>query len=193
MLKLITLSLATFLTLNSYALGNGGIRLGNGIVRITPVVTYEQQQKNYPTSHTKNVLSYGVGIEIGPPAFSIEIRGTQSDDTSDYTSPNEKVEEKIQKLSLGLKSYVALNSVFRFYFRAGAQGKKIEQTITDKSTLLSTTTKSAFYVDPYAGTGININLANVFSMNLGINATLSDYPNDGKIEYSTTFGLGMGF
>lgn len=191
MLKLLVLFLSTIFVFNSYAVGGAGIRMGNGMVRVTPLVTYEQVQKNYPTPHTKNVLSYGVGVEIGPPIFNVDLRGSQSDDTSDYT--DEEVKETTQKLSVGLQSSYALNSVFRFFLRGGAQGKKTKQKITNKTTLVTTTSESAFYVDPYVGTGIRISASNIFSMSLGVNAIFSDYPNKGKVEYQTTLAIGVGF
>ncbi len=190
MFKLITLFTVLFISTQTYAI-RGGVSLGSGLIRLSPIVSYDQVQRNYPTPHTSNVLSYGLGIELGPRAFTIEIQGTQSEDTSTYSETNTTIKETIQKISLGIKSYFGLKSMLNFYLRGGAQGKKIKNEITQNGTTASD--ESAMYVDPYVGAGLRIRMAKFFSLSLGITAVFTDYPNKGETEYQSTVGVGIGF
>ena len=81
--------------------------------------------------------------------------------------------------------------MLQFYLRAGAQGKEVTTDTTESG--VTTTDKSAFYVDPYVGTGLNIAMASMLNLSLGLTAVFSDYPNKGKIEYQTNFGFGLRF
>ncbi len=188
MLKLLILLPITFYSLSSLAISVGtGSSLG--MLRISPVIGYEQVQKNYPTPHTSNRLFYGLGVEVGPRAFSIEMQATQGKDSESYSGI--EIDETTTKLSLGLKSSMSASSFLNFYFRTGAQGKTSERVTTEAG--VSTTEKSAFYVDPYVGTGVNIAVANALTMSVGLTAVFTDYPNEGKIEYQTNLGFGLRF
>lgn len=188
MLKILILLPFTLYSLSAYSLSVGTGAL-SGMFRITPVVGYEQVQKNYPTPHTVNRFYYGVGIEAGPRLLSVELQATQGEDTESYSGTD--IKETTKKASLGIKSYFALASMLQFYFRAGAQGKDVTTDTTVSG--VTTTEKSAFYVDPYVGTGLTVSLASMLNLSLGLTAVFSDYPNKGKIEYQTSFGFGLRF
>ncbi len=98
---------------------------------------------------------------------------------------------------LGVRSYPIASQYFGLFVRAGARAK--QETLKIKESGDGRTEELPVYIDPYAGAGLTVALANNFALNAG--ATLvangsSDADSEDRydVQYtlSATFRMGNG-
>lgn len=153
---------------------------------IEPIIGYELQRKTDP-DRSKLVLTYGARVVAGYKILAAEGEYTQGKSDEFFSNTNTQIEEKSEKIRLGLRSTFSLGSMLDWFLRGGAEAQKINRTTTISG--VSTSTESPSKVYPYIGTGLSLALGSTFSLNGSIIATLKDTSDMKKNEYTTTFGL----
>jgi hypothetical protein len=163
-------------------------------LKITPIVGFERVQKFVPSPHMKTRLIYGAQAVYALPFGAAEAEYTHGQDNSiDLSvSPNVSYKDVEDKIKLGLRG-TANYGFLSTYLRGGAQGRQNKQTKTVSGTSTTSTTLSK--VQPYLGTGVEINLLNVFSLNADITAVYAKTsdPNLSPYEISPSLGFSLKF
>ncbi|PIP91234.1 MAG: hypothetical protein COW01_06175 [Bdellovibrionales bacterium CG12_big_fil_rev_8_21_14_0_65_38_15] len=160
-----------------------------GYLKIEPVVGFESVQKIEPTPHSKTRFIYGIRMNYGPPILSAEAEVTQGKDKENFPDRNLALEETVTNAMLGVRSSFHFGNFMQWYLRLGGHGRKSEFIRTENS--ISTTREPALYLSPYAGTGLNINLLNAFSLNAGYTVIFTGKPKGSDREYQTTLGFSV--
>lgn len=164
---------------------------GSMSVRFEPLYGVEHTQNRYPEPARFTTRTFfGARVLAGVPLLSAELEATQANDRRDYPSDNQKVEDQVQRAMLGVRSTYALGSFLGFYLRAGARGTKQKTTITDTTNDTKVVKEPPIGWDPYAGTGLQLAVANNLALSAG--ATWI-FPDEGKPDVQYTFGFTVKF
>lgn len=148
----------------------------------TRLVRYPEPSR-YVTSAT-----YGARVLYGTTLLSGEAEYTASKSRNDYPSANQKVDDSVERASLGLRSTFALTSFLGFYLRAGGRASQGETIITTNG--VEETKKNPLRVDPYAGTGLQLALGSNLAVNAGV-TMIRNFENKYDAQY--TLGLSARF
>lgn len=159
--------------------------------KFEPIYGIEHSEVIYPEP-ARFVTRSTVGARIlyGVPLLSGELEYTQGNSRRDYPASNQKVEDSVQRGMVGLRSTVGFGKWIGAFFRAGARLSKEKTTITDTSTNIVTIKEPPISFDPYAGTGLQIAIANNFALNAGATIIFThEFPPKGKYDVQYTFGF----
>ena len=160
-------------------------------VRFEPLYGVEHTQNRYPEPARYSTRTFfGLRVLAGVPLLSAELEGTQSNSRRDYPGDNQKVEDEVQRAMLGLRSTFAIASYLAFYLRAGARATQEKTTITDTLTDEKEVKEPPLYFDPYAGTGLQISLANNLALSAGATWV---FTGSGRPDVQYTFGFTVKF
>jgi hypothetical protein len=157
---------------------------------IEPIVGYEFQKKDNP-ARTKAVFTYGARVIAGYKILSAEGEYTQGKSDEFFGDTGTRIEEKTEKARLGLRSTYSLGSFLDWFLRGGAEGQRRNTRRTVGG--VATENDSPAKVFPYVGTGVSLFLARQLALNASVVATVKDLNDLGQTEYSTSFGLSIGF
>jgi hypothetical protein len=160
-------------------------------VQIEPLYGVERSQRFYPEP-ARFVTKTFVGIRAlyGVDLLSAEFELAQSQNTETFPTQDLTVKYTEQRAMLGVRSYLINSNVIGWFARLGARAKQTQRDITE--TGVDRTEKDALQFDPYAGTGLTIRLADVFSLNAG--ATLVyNRNNDPSNQYDTQYTFSFTF
>lgn len=162
-----------------------------GLVRIEPVISAEREQRFYPTEHTQDSLLYGGRLLIGPQSLKLESEYLIGHDSESFPDENLQVKTDTERMKIGLQSGFSLGKFFSWFLRGGMQGKrsKTKTVHTDDDT--TENKSSAFYADPYLGTGFRFHLLQNVSAAGDITAIFSDRPNKGDRDYQASLGFSI--
>lgn len=155
---------------------------------IEPIIGYELQRKDNP-ERSKLVLIYGARVIAGYKILSAEGEYTQGK-SDEMFSTGTRVEEKSEKIRLGLRSTFEIGSMLDWFLRGGAEAQKLNRTTTISGIATQSETPSKVY--PYIGTGLSIALGSTLSLNAGVTATVKDLEDMNQNEYTTTLGIKIG-
>lgn len=160
---------------------------------ITPIVGLERVQKFQPTTSMKTRAIYGARLIYKFPISALETEYTHAQDTSSDTTTNTSYKDSEDKLRVGLRGGFTLSNFMSSYLRGGAQYRKNTQTKTVGSATSTEDTSSK--VQPYVGTGIDINLGRFLSVSADILATYTptNDPNLKDYEIQPSLGLNLKF
>jgi hypothetical protein len=128
--------------------------------------------------------TYGVRFIFGVTALAAEAEVTEAQSRKDYPSIDQKVEDKSQRASLGLRSTIPFGRFLGLYFRAGGRGTQGDTKVTTGG--VSETHNNPLRVDPYAGAGLQL----AFASNLALNAGVTMIRNS-EHEYDSQYTLGL--
>jgi hypothetical protein len=128
--------------------------------------------------------TYGARFIFGVTALAAEAEVTEAQSRKDYPSIDQKVEDKSQRLSLGLRSTLALGRFMGFYVRAGARAAQGATKVTTAG--VSETHDNPLKVDPYAGTGLQLAIASNLALNAGVTMI-----RNGEDKYDSQYTLGL--
>ena len=157
---------------------------------IEPIVGYDFQRKDNPT-RTKMVLSYGVRVIAGYKILSGEGEYTIGNSDELFSDTNTRIEEKTEKIRLGLRSTYTIGDLLDWYLRGGAEAQKKHTKTTLAGVLTENDSPSKVY--PYVGSGVTIHVATQFALNASVLATIKDLNDMKKNEYSTSLGVQLNF
>lgn len=182
MKQFIILFIAIILLQNAEAAGESKLTFEPLYGVETRLVRYPEPAR-YVTSAT-----YGARVLYGVTLLSGEAEYTASKSRKDYSSTDQKVEDSVERASLGLRSTIPITSFMGFYFRAGGRASQGETKITTAG--VSETKENPLRIDPYAGTGLQI----AFGSNLALNAGVTMIRNfENKYDAQYTLGLSAKF
>lgn len=156
---------------------------------ITPIVGLERVQKLLPTPSMKTRAILGVTAIYKLPITALEAEYTHGQDTSTEAATNTSYKDEADKLKLGLRGQFDIGTILSSYLRGGAQVKKSKTTRSVSGT--SSTTTSTTKVNPYAGTGVAIHLAQFFSLNADITAVYTPTSTAGLKDYELQPSIGF--
>jgi len=135
-------------------------------LKIEPVYGFERTQRQLPEPASYITRTYlGMRAVYGTSLLSGELEVGQSIYKDEAPSQNLTVDTTMQRAMLGIRTYPIRSNIVGIFFRAGGRAQKETREITENGT--KTTTESPLNLDPYAGTGITIALANAFALNAG--------------------------
>lgn len=158
-------------------------------LKIEPVYGFERNLRAYPKpSRYKTENFLGLRLKYGVQALSFEFEVNQAQSSESFTDTNEEVDYKTESVLTGLRFTPLRTKVISIFGRLGARAKR--QTTTVDKGGASTTETSPINLDPYAGTGLSINIINVFSLNAGVTLIYNrDAEESEKYDSRVTFGV----
>ena len=150
-----------------------------------PIYGVETRLVRYPepARYTTDAV-YGARILYGVTLLSGEAEYTTTMSRKDYPSQNMKVEDKVERASLGLRSTFPMSQYIGAYIRAGGRASQGESVITTNG--VSETKDNPLRIDPYAGAGLQLAFHSNFALNAG--ATLI---RNSENKYDTQYTLGL--
>lgn len=163
----------------------------NFSIKFEPLYGVEHSANRYPEPARYSTKTFfGLRVLAGVTLLSLELEGNQSNGRRDYPSDNQKVEDQVQRVLVGLRSTVPTTDWLAIFARAGARGSKEKTIITDTSTGNKETKEPPLQWAPYAGTGIQIALSNIIAASAGATWIFTDH---GKPDVQYTAGLTLKF
>lgn len=160
---------------------------GAGETRLTlePLYGIETRLVQYPSPGRYSTSAfYGARFLYGTTLLSAEAEYTSTSSREDYPSANQKVEDRVERASLGVRTTLPMTTFMGVYFRAGGRASQGESVITTAGN--SETKKNPLRLDPYAGAGIQV----VLLSNLAINASATLIRNS-ENEFDAQYALGL--
>jgi hypothetical protein len=127
---------------------------------------------------------YGARALYGITLLSGELEVTEAQSRKDYSSTDQKVFDKSQRASLGIRSTQALGKFFGIYVRLGGRASQGKTEVTTAG--VTETIDNPLRVDPYAGAGLQF----AFASNLALNAGVTLIRN-GESKYDSQYTLGF--
>jgi hypothetical protein len=131
---------------------------------------------------------YGARVLYGVTLLSGELEYTEAFSNKSYPGSDQKVEDRSQRLSVGLRTTIPMSQYIGIFFRAGGRATQGESKVTIAD--VSETHKDPLHVDPYAGAGLQLAFHSNFALNAG--ATMIQNA-EGKYDSQYTLGLTVRF
>ena len=154
-----------------------------------PIYGVETRLVRYPEpARYSTDAVYGARVLYGMTILSGEAEYTTTKSRKDYSSTDTKVEDSVERLSLGLRTTFPVSQFIGAYFRAGGRaqrGETVIETAGDKETK-----DNPLRIDPYAGAGLQLAFHSNFALNAG--ATMIRNAED-KYDAQYTLGLSAKF
>ena len=158
-------------------------------LKIEPVYGFERtlQAEPKPARYRTDIF-LGVRATYGNDLIAGELEVNQSNSENEINDV--KVKTQNQNLLAGLRLVPLSGKFYNYYLRGGMRARQGTTEITQNGETNKTTTGTQ--LDPYAGTGLIINLAGVLSLNAS--ATLVYNRNaETDEQYDTQYALGFSF
>lgn len=170
-----------FLSLNSLA--------QESKLTFEPIYGVETRLVRYPepARYTTDAV-YGLRLTYGVTALSGEAEYTTTKSRKDYPSQDQKVEDSVERASLGVRTTLPMSSFLGFYVRAGGRASQGESKITTAG--VTETKKNPLRVDPYAGAGLQLAFHSNFALNAGVTMIRNA---ENKYDAQYTLGLSARF
>lgn len=163
----------------------------NFSIKFEPLYGVEHSANRYPEPARYSTKTFfGLRVLAGVTLLSAEVEGNQTNGRRDYPSDNQKTEDQIQRLLVGLRSTIPTTQWLGIFGRAGVRASKEKTTITDTSTGDKETKEPPLQWDPYAGAGIQIAISNLVAASAGATWVFTDH---GKPDVQYTAGLTLKF
>lgn len=128
--------------------------------------------------------TYGARVLYGTNPLSFESEYTEAQSRKDYPSEDMKVEDKAQRLSVGLRSTLALGNYLGVYVRAGGRATQGNTKVTTAG--VAENHDNPLHVDPYAGAGVQLAFATNFALNAGVTMI-----RNAEDKYDAQYTLGL--
>jgi len=126
-------------------------------LKIEPIYGIERVQREFPLpARTQTTTFLGLRALYGTSIWT-------SNET--FSNNNLDVTYIDRKALLGFRTYPLTSKAFGLFLRFGIRAQKNKREIKENGA--SRTEEDALVIDPYAGTGLSIVLANNFSLNAG--------------------------
>lgn len=128
--------------------------------------------------------TYGARAIYGSTPLSGELEYTEAVSSNTYPSIDQKVEDKAQRLGLGVRSTLPLGEFIGLYVRFGGRATQGESKVTTAG--VSEVIKNPLRLDPYAGGGIQVAFTNILAVNAGVTLI-----RNGENKYDSQYTLGL--
>jgi hypothetical protein len=156
-------------------------------VTIEPIVGYNFSHSDTPTPHFISMLIYGARVTAGHKLLAAEGEFTRGSSNEGFTNPTQTVTTTKDNVKLGLRSSPPLTSWMSILARAGGQASR--QKIETNQSGTSTTENGTWEIRPYAGTGLQISLAQNFSLAAEATYVFNDLKDWSRNDIQTTLSL----
>ncbi len=162
-------------------------------LQIEPVYGFERSYQHTPKpGRYRTEVFTGIKGTYGTEIIAGELELNQGSTTyqtgTDSTGLTD-VKTNTQNLLIGLKLVPFIGEYYNINFRGGLRGRKETREITFNGD--STTKSDGVQWDPYAGTGVSLNFASLFSLNASATLIYNREAEEGE-KYDTRFTLGAG-
>lgn len=148
-----------FFILILYSFSTGLHAIG---LKVEPVYGFERTfQQNPKPSRYKTETFLGMRAVYGHEYFAGELELNQAN--SAYSVGEVSTKTNTQNVLVGLRLVPFNKDFYNIFLRGGMRAKKESREITQNGS--SSTSADAIQYDPYAGSGISINFAGLFSLN----------------------------
>ena len=152
---------------------------------LEPIVGMETVLVRYPEPPSYLTrATYGARVLYGTTPLSLELEYTEAQSRKDYTDSDQKVFDKSQRASVGIRSSYGLGNYLGIYGRLGGRAAQGKTEITTGS--LTETKNNPLEVQPYAGAGVQLAFSSIMAINAGV--TLIRNSED---KYDSQFTLGL--
>jgi hypothetical protein len=179
--QIIYLASALFLSLGAFA--------ADAKFTLEPLYGMETVLVRYPDPpRYVTRATYGARVLYGVTLLSGELEYTEAFSNKSYPGSDQKVEDRSQRLSVGLRTTIPMSQYIGIYLRAGGRATQGESKVTIAD--VTETHKDPLHVDPYAGAGLQLAFSSNFALNAG--ATLIQNA-EGKYDSQYTLGLTVRF
>ena len=161
-------------------------------VKFEPLYGVEHTTNRYPEPPRSTTRTFfGLRVLAGVPLLALEVEATSAQDTRNYASTQQKVEDKVTRGLVGIRTTVPATSWFATFARAGARGTIQKTTITNTATGVKEEKDPPLDWDPYAGAGIQVSIGPLAAVSAGATWFFIDNgPAD--VQYSLGFTLKFG-
>jgi hypothetical protein len=132
--------------------------------------------------------TYGGRALYGITPLSAELEYLRSQSRKDYPNENLRVNDSVERASIGIRSTIPTGRFLAVYFRAGGRASRGETELIDNG--VSEIRSNPLRIDPYAGAGLQLGLFQYLALNAG--ATLFRV-SDNQYETQYTLGLSLRF
>lgn len=150
-----------------------------------PIIGMETVMVRYPEP-SKYVTrgTYGARLLYGTTPLSGELEVTEAQSRNDYPGIDQKVFDKSQRASLGIRSTLPLGTYLGIYGRLGGRASQGKTEVTTAG--VTETKDNPLRIDPYAGAGLQLAFSSNFALNAGV--TLIRNAED---KYDSQYTLGL--
>ena len=128
--------------------------------------------------------TFGARVLYGVTLLSGELEYTEAHSNESYPGSNQKVEDKSQRLGVGIRSTVAIGNSLGIYARLGGRATQGNSKVTTAG--VSENHEDPLHVNPYAGAGLQFAFASSLALNAGV--TMIQNAED-KYDKQYTLGL----
>lgn len=150
-----------------------------------PIYGIENSMIRYPEpSHYVTRAHYGVRFTYGSDLLSGEGEYSEAKSRDDYPGLDQKVVDTSNRLSLGARSNLNLTKILSIFLRGGLRASKGQTVVTTAG--IDNHVENPLRLDPYAGAGLQVSIANNFNLNAG--ATLI---RNSANQFDTQYTLGL--
>lgn len=157
-------------------------------LKIEPVYGVERTQRLYPEPARYRTSTFlGLRALYGKPIFSFEAEINQSTSKEEFSTDDLKVEYVDKKALIGFRTYPLTSQIFGLFLRFGGRAQKNERIIEENGE--SRTESDALTLDPYAGTGLTVAIANNFSLNAGATLIYNKNAESESEKYDTRYSF----
>lgn len=157
-------------------------------LNIKPVYGFQRNYQAQPKpARYRTEVFLGVSATYGTKLLALEGEMTQAN--SDNSVTDSEVKSSTQSLMAGLRLTPISGKYYNIFMRGGARLQN--RTTTVKQNGVSSTTTIGPDLDPYAGTGIGINVGGLFTLNASATLIYNRNADPGE-QYDTRYTLGAG-
>ncbi len=150
-----------------------------------PIYGLETSMVRYPEpSRYVTRATYGMRFTYGSPLLSGEGEYSEARSRNEYPSINQKVDDKSERYSLGVRSNLTLSEYLGGFFRGGLRASSGETVVTTNG--VANHVHNPFRLDPYAGAGLQLIFGTMFNLNAGVTLIRNQLN-----QYDTQYTLGL--
>ncbi|MFT6633278.1 MAG: hypothetical protein ACJAS4_003248 [Bacteriovoracaceae bacterium] len=176
--------LATLLTITLYSFNSFALEL-----KVEPVYGFERTFQQTPKpSRYKTETFVGIRGTYGTEHFAGELEINQAH--SAYSVGVISTKTNTQNVLLGIRLMPFNKDFYNIFFRGGMRAKRESREITQEGN--SSVETDAIQYDPYAGSGITLNLGGLFSLNASATLVYNRDANPGE-QYDSRYTFGAAF
>lgn len=178
-----------FIPVITLIFSTGVLAAGEAKFTVEPLYGVETRMVRYPEpARYVTSATYGARLLYGTTLLSGEAEYTTAKSRKDYPSEDQKVEDTVERASLGVRTTFPVSQFIGAYVRAGGRASQGETIITTGG--VSETKDNPLRIDPYAGAGVQV----AFHSNLAVNAGATMIRNaENKYDAQYTLSLSARF
>ena len=140
---------------------------------VQPLAGFEIVEKEIPDLHSKIRFMYGARITGGYRQFAGEVEGTRATDREDFLLQSLSIEDRTDRVKLGIRSTQNLFGSSRLSITARAGGEASRTQHSQTLNGVSTQNTSPIYCRPYIGGGVSTEVYRGFALGFDVVAVIN--------------------